>query len=305
MKSQILSHPHLILIITAVLGGTIARFLTLREDYRQYPSFPNGYLNQAFLGLVSATLGAFVVPSVMTNNLTAVTFLALAITQFQGVRKIELDSLKLLEETEYARRGNAYIDGIAKTFESRNYISLLVSLTISIIMEALSKQSTPIRIGWGLFGAAVIFLLLTRMTKGTIIADLADVKPAQITIKNNELFADDIFVTNRIGIERGQEMILEEGLAIIITPKEQHYRIPLENYGQREAILFEITRALGLKRYHFSRKSYKDGRVAYVAVPILKDLHRMIQVARHAPVLESTKKTHFFLKKWEERHGRS
>jgi uncharacterized protein len=56
-------------------------------------------------------------------------------------------------------------------------------------------------------------MLLTRMTKGTIIANIADVKPAQITIKNNELFADDIFVTNRIGIERGQEMILGEGLA--------------------------------------------------------------------------------------------
>jgi hypothetical protein len=305
MRSQILSTPNLILIITAIIGGTLARLIILREDYRQYPTYPNGFLSHASLGLVAATLGSVFVPSIMSNNFTAATFLTLAITQFQSVRKLEQDSLTSLEETEYTKRGSAYIDGIAKTFEARNYIALFVSLTISIIGAMLEHDHLFFRIGMGLLGGIVIFIVLSRFSKGKIVSDLAEVKPAKINIKNNELFVDDFFVTNRIGISRGQDMILKEGLAAIITPKENHYRITLDNYGQRQAILFEITRTLGLKRYHYTRKNYEDGRIAFVVVPIIHDIETMVLSIQRTPILETVQKNHKFFKKRGKHSGRS
>ncbi len=296
MPQQLLSVSNVYLIVIAILGGTLARLATIREDYRQYPTFPNGYLNQFMFGFMASTLGAVSVPALMTNNFTAVTFLGLAITQFQSVRKLELTSLQLLEETEYTKRGNAYIDGISKTFEARNYIALLVSLTISIFMEVLSGRSEVLRIIVSLVAAGILFGLITRFTKGKKINDLAEVRAANVSIKGDELYVDDIYVSNRIGIERGQEMILSEGLAVVVVPRHQHYRVTLDNYGQRQAILFEITRSLGVKRYHYTRKNYEDGRIAFFVVPILKEIDTMIDVIQNTPVLESTLKSHLFLK---------
>lgn len=303
MRAQILSTPNLYLIIIAVIGGTIARLATLREDYRQYPSVPNGYLGQVVLGFISSTLGAVSIPALMTNNFTAVTFLTLALTQFQNVRKQEQSSLQLLEETEYTKRGHAYIDGIAKTFEARNYISLFVALTIGIIMQIMESQDSGVRIVTGLVGGLIIYFGLTRFSKGKIIADIAEVKEGKVIVRDNELYVDDMFISNKIGVERGQKMILQEGLAVVVSPKEQHYRIALDNYGQRQAILFEITRSIGVKRYHFTRKSYEDGRIVFFVVPLYGNIKKMIEVARHTPVLESSNKSHTFLKKWEDRHG--
>lgn len=296
MRIQLLALPYVYLIVTAIIGGTLARIATIREDYRQYPSFPNGYLNQIMFSFVASTLGAVSVPAIMTSNFTAVTFLGLAITQFQSIRKFTLTSLQLLEETEFTKRGNAYIDGIAKTFEARNYISLIVSITIAICMEVLQHENLFFRILLSFLLASLVFLGIKRFTKGKKINDLADVREGIISIKNNELFVDDIFVSNRIGTERGQDMILNEGLAVVVTPKHQHFRISLDNFGQRQAILFEITRSLGVKRYHYTRKNYEDGRIVFVVVPILRKIATMIEVVKNTPVLESTIKSHLFLK---------
>ncbi|WP_433744708.1 YIEGIA domain-containing protein [Falsibacillus pallidus] len=296
MKEQILTMPHLIQIITAIAGGTAARLFVLREDFRQYPTYPNGYLSHAVMGFVAATLGAVLVPALMTNNLTSVTFLTLAITQFQNVRKIEQTSLQLLEETEYTKRGNAYIDGISKTFEARNYIALIVSLVIAATMEIMDDNASLIRIPAGLAAGGIVYIWMKNFSKGKVISDIASVEAGEISIKNDELFVDDIFVSNRIGIERGQEMILEEGLAVVLTPKSDHFRISLDNYGQRQAILFEITRSLGIKRYHYTRKDYIDGRIVFVVVPILQNINRMITSVENTPLLESIQKNHKFLK---------
>lgn len=304
MRAQILSTPHLILIIIGIIGGTLARVLILREDYRQYPTYPNGVLSQIALGFVASTLGAIFIPAIMTNNVTAATFLALAITQFQGVRKLEQDSLKSLEETEYTKRGSAYIDGISKTYEARNYIALFVALTISVIAESLETMPVFIRISLGILGGILIFLILVRFSKGKTISDFAVVNQAKIIIKNNELYADDMFISNRIGSIRGQEMILQEGIAVILSPKQEHYRIFLDNFGQRQAILFEITRTLGLKRYHFTRKDYSNGRIAFVIVPIIHNIDNMISSILRTPVLETVQKNHKYLQKRRNNCGR-
>ncbi|MCA5010925.1 YIEGIA domain-containing protein, partial [Clostridioides difficile] len=101
-----------------------------RIDTRQNPSYPTGGFINIVIGILASFLGAVAIPSLLNKEFTAVTFIALAIQHFRDVRKTEKESLEDLEKTEYSKRGAAYIDGIAKTYESRNYLSLLTSLFV-------------------------------------------------------------------------------------------------------------------------------------------------------------------------------
>ncbi|GAA3328919.1 hypothetical protein GCM10020331_074840 [Ectobacillus funiculus] len=98
MNAQWISHEHIVMIVTAIIVGTLARILNIKEDFRQYPSYPNGYMIHLVTGFIAAALGAVAIPALMTKNFIAVTFLSLAIQQFRDVRKSERDSLKDLEK---------------------------------------------------------------------------------------------------------------------------------------------------------------------------------------------------------------
>lgn len=292
---QALITNDLTIIIAAVIMGTVARIWILKEDYRQYPSYPNGYLIHIVTGFVAASLGAVAIPALISKNFIAVTFLTLALQQFRDVRKMEKESLNDLENTEYTYRGDAYIDGIAKTFEARNYIAFItafsVSLTITIISINLWINMT---IGI-LVGISVIYFL-NQFTKGRTIGDIAKVEEGKIEIKDSNLFVNGIFISNLLGTDNAEKLSKEEGLAVVITPNEEHFRIALDNFGQRQAALFEATRALGNKRYHFTRKDYENGSVVITLVPIKHDSNAFIEVIKKCPLLESVKKSHRVMK---------
>jgi len=286
---------YLALILTAIFVGTVARLLTLKIDYRQYPSHPNGYMIHLVIGFIAASLGAFAVPAVMTGNYTAVTFLTLALQQFRDVRKIEKESLKDLESTEFTPRGDAYIDGIAKTFESRNYIALVVSLVTGVIIQATKSLAPDFNLMLGALAGGIVFLLLKNFSQGKTVGDIVQVALGQVEIKDNELLVDGIFVSNLVGTKNAQELITQEGVAVVLEPIAAHYRVALDNFGQRKAILFEATRTLGVKRYHFTRKDFASGKVIIFFVPILRDEEKLIRVVRNTPLLESVKKSHALL----------
>ncbi|UOR14140.1 YIEGIA family protein [Halobacillus amylolyticus] len=282
-------------IVVAVLLGTLARALVLKEDYRQYPSYPNGLLINIITGFVAAALGAVAIPALMSKNYIAVTFLTLALQQFRDVRKMEKESLSDLEYTEYTYRGNAYIDGIAKTFESRNYIAFITAFFTSLTITIL-PFNLWVNVMAGIIAGLTVFYFLKRFTKGKSIGDIAQVKPGKIEVKNSSLFVDGIFVSNLLGTDNAEKLFKEEGLAVVIYPKEDHFRINLDNFGQRQAALFEATRALGNKRYHFSRKDYEKGRVVITLVPIKQDIDALVEVVKKCPLLESAKKSHNVMK---------
>ncbi|PLS08595.1 YIEGIA family protein [Neobacillus cucumis] len=286
-----LARDQVILILTALIIGTIARIITIKEDFRQYPSYPNGYLIHMLLGFVAAALGAVAIPALMTKNFIAVTFLTLAIQQFRDVRKSERDSLKDLENTEFAYRGEAYIDGISKTFESRNYFSLIVALGTGITIQIVNSKSDLINIISGAIVGFILIYLLKRFSKGKTIGDIAEVKEGKIEVKNHELFVDGIYVSNLLGTENASKLFQEEGMAAVIYPKKEHTRVTLENFGQRQAALFEATKTLGVKRYHFTRRDFNDGRVVITLVPIIRDIDGLIEVVKKTPLLESSKKS--------------
>lgn len=291
MKAEWISTEHIVMIITAIIMGTLARIFTIKEDFRQYPSYPNGYLIHLVTGFISAALGAVAVPAIMTKNFIAVTFLALAIQQFRDVRSVEKESLKDLEEAEYTFRGNAYIDGVAKTFESRNYFALVVALSTAITMQFLHTHNNWISVSVGSIVGLIIFYVLKRFSKGKTIGDIAEVVPGHIEIKDLDLYVDDIFVSNLLGTDQAKSLFEKEGLAVIIKPRQEHLRLTLDHFGQRQAALFEATRAIGLKRYHFTRRDFEKGGFIITLIPIMKDMDRLIEAVKKTPLLESVKKS--------------
>ncbi|MDH5159653.1 YIEGIA family protein [Heyndrickxia oleronia] len=291
MKQEWISHEHIIMIITAIIVGTLARIFSLKEDFRQYPSYPNGYLIHIVTGFISAALGAVAIPALLTKNFVAVTFLAIAIQQFRDVRKAEKESLTDLENTEYVFRGNAYIDGIAKSFESRNYFSLVVSFVTALTIQIVNSKSDWINILVGCIVGLVIFYILKRFSKGKTIGDIAEVEQGQIEVRDSELYVNDLFVSNLIGSDYASQLFNNEGLAVIITPHEYQFSLTLNNLGQRQAALFEAARAVGVKRYHFTRKDFETGKVILAIVPLMNDIDRIIEAVKKTPLLESVKKS--------------
>ncbi|MTI55851.1 YIEGIA family protein [Geosporobacter ferrireducens] len=287
-----ISPEMLILIITATFIGTFSRILSIKLDYRQYPNYPNGYLIHAVTGGLAAALGAFIIPSLMAKEFTAVTFLALGIQHFRDVRKIERESLLDLEGQEYTRRGEAYIDGIAKIFEARNYIALLVSFATALTIQLLQKlMNVPawIEVVCGSIVGLTLFYMLKRHTERQKVQDIATITEGKIEIKGSDLYVDDMLVSNLMGREEAKEWFLKDGLAAVIHPNHEHYQIPLLNSGQRQAILFEVTRRMGQRKI-YSVQNPSNGKIIIAFVPIIKNFNLLKETISLTPLLETVKK---------------
>lgn len=285
-----LSIQDIYIIVTGIVMGTTARLITLKVDFRQIPSYPSAYFNNIILGLIASALGAIAIPAILAKDFVAVTFLTVGVQQFREVRTTERESLGKLEHTEYAQRGEAYIDGIAKTFESRNYISLVTSLLSVLVMKIINRPEIIIDVVSGILSGLLVILFCYRFTKGKIIGDICKVQIGKIDVKNSELYVDDMFVTNYLGTDQSRDLFIKEGIAVVLEPKDPLNRVTLENYGQRQAILFESIRTLGVKRYKFMRRSFSTGKVIIAFVPIINDPDKLISAVIHTPILENSRK---------------
>ena len=284
------------MLVTGILIGTAARLFTLKVDMRQIPSYPSAYFNNVIFGFIASALGAIAVPAIAARDFTAVTFLTLAVTQFREVRTAELESLGKLEHTEYAMRGKAYIDGIAKTFESRNYISLLSAFFSVLVMKLIGLGTVWLGVVCGAGAGIAVTYLCYRFTKGRTVGQLFDIAAGAIDVRGSELYVDGIYVTNYLGTDRSRALFMAEGLAVVVSPRDGASRITLENYGQRQAILFEAVRALGVKRYKFMRRDFNSGKVAIALVPILRDPKRLSAAVANTPILENSRKIQRIMK---------
>ena len=113
-------------VILGMIAGFLARLYMLRTDYRNYPSYPHGYIIHLSLGAIAASLASIALPALLEEEYTAITFLVLCAQQFRDIRNMERETLMKLEENTLVPRGLDYIEGIAKVFESRNYLVMLV-----------------------------------------------------------------------------------------------------------------------------------------------------------------------------------
>lgn len=278
--------------LTVVLStgaGFLARLYMLRSDYRQYPGYPHGYVTHLSLGFIAAALGAVAIPALVEKEFTAVTFLALAAEQFREIRSMERESLGALEDGELVPRGKDYIEGIAKVFEARNYLVMLVSLAASAATQFL---------GWPYgVGAALVTLAISEyLMKGPIIGDIAQVVPAEPVFEGSVLKVEGIEIMN-VGLPAMREKLLRDGLAVVIKPKDDNARATLHSTGQRQAIAHVAASILGTKKdvdlLEFTpllRKDPDTGRIALFMVPAEKDMECLVEAVRRAPVLESARR---------------
>jgi hypothetical protein len=247
------------------------------------------------MGMVASALGAVAIPALLAKDFVAVTFLSLAIQQFREIRKQEKESLEKLEHTEFSKRGDAYIDGIAKTYEARNYISFVTAFTTVLVLKIVSAKSFAVNLLIAVIVGLASVYLLKLLTKGKRVGDICSVNEGKIEIKGSELYVDGLFITNTLGTDRSRELFMQEGVAFVIKPNQEKSRITLDNIGQRQAILFEAIRSFGVKRYKFTRRNYREGFVVIAFVPIIRDPAAIVNVIRQTPILENSRKIHIIM----------
>lgn len=274
-----------------VLMGTLARLFMLRSDYRQYPGYPHGFVTHISLGFIAAALGSVGIPALAEKQFAAVTFLALAAQQFREIRNMERESLAALEEGELVTRGHDYIEGIAKVFEARNYLVMLTSLATSASGFFTGQPLIAVIVG-------VLFIIIAeRLMKGPVIGDIAIVEAGKLYFKGPLLMVEQIDFMN-IGLPHMREKIMQDGLGVIIKPKNDNARATVHNMGQRQAIAHVAATILGTKKdidtpefTPLVRKDVDTGQIALFIVPAEKDIESLIAAVERVPVLESAKRS--------------
>ncbi|WP_352419928.1 YIEGIA family protein [Proteiniborus sp.] len=286
------------IIVPSIIIGFLSRTSMLRVDYRQYPSYPQGVFSHLTLGMIAASLGSVAVPAIVANEFAAFTFLSLAAQQFRDVRNLERQSLDNIEPTELVQRGTAYIEDIAKAFEARNYVTMLVSLISSIGIYVLIKLgiSKKYSIIVGAIIGIVAFYIFNKAISRQIIEDIAEVKPAKISFNGAFLLINDIVIMN-IGLEASREIYLKNGIAVEITPNDENGITTLANIGQRQAIIHNASVLLGLRKdvdepdfTPIARRDPHTGNVVMAIVALEPDVECLVEAVKKTLVLESAKR---------------
>lgn len=282
-------------VVMGSLSGTLARWLMLRIDYRQYPSYPQGLTIHMALGAVAAFLGAVVAPAVAAREFAAASFVALAATQFREVRDMERQTLLNLEGSELVPRGAAYIEGIARVFEARNYLAMLTGLGASCAVVIAGAVGVGL---WEsvLLAAAVSLaagLLIKGGVEGPHVGDLAHAEIVPIEFDGPLLTVAGVVVMN-IGLAEVRERYLREGLAVLLRPKNPDASATLANIGQRQAIAHDASTLVGITKEldepYFTplvRRDGRSGNVVLTIVPAHKDPEALLEAVRRVPVLEA------------------
>ena len=215
-------------ILFGVVAGTLARLITLRSDYRQYPTYLHGRIIHLSLGFIAASLGALAIPALLEMEFTAVTFLTVAATQFRDVRNMERNTLTELDQFELVPRGSTYIEGIAISFEGRNYLVMFAAFLTTLAY-----------ITWGWFPSTVVGVLTIiaalSFMSGSALRDIVEIEESDISFDGAGLYVDNIYIMN-IGIEERQEEILKYGMGFILKPKNINVITTISNLGQQQAI---------------------------------------------------------------------
>lgn len=273
-------------IVFGVILGTIARILMLRTDYRQYPTYLHGKIIHVALGFIAASLGAVAIPALMEMNFTAVTFLTVAATQFREVRNMERNTLTEIDGYELVSRGKAYIEGIAISFESRNYLVILTAFV-----------GTLFYLIWNIYVAIVggiICLIISKILQsGSTMKDIVDIEYVTPHFEGAGLYVDNIYIMN-IGLPERQEEILKYGMGFVLKPKNINVVNTIAHLGQRQAILHDVSVSLGVFRdsgtpalVPLIKRDLDDGRIGVFILPQIRDREKAIEIIGAVPVLET------------------
>lgn len=273
-------------ILFGVVVGTATRIYMLRTDYRQYPTYLHGKIIHVALGFIAAGLGTVAIPSILEEEFTAITFLTLAASQFRDVRNMERNTLNELDNYELVPRGKTYIEGIAIAFESRNYLVIFTSFlsTLGYLL---------FNIWGGLIAAVISIYISTKLMSGSRLGKIVEVEYFEPRFEGPGLYVDNIYIMN-IGLPERQKEVLRYGMGFILTPKNFNGRTTIANLGQRQAILHDVSNALGVYRdsgtpalVPLAKRDLNDGRVGVFILPQENDIEKAIKIIKKVPTLEN------------------
>ncbi|MDF1507711.1 YIEGIA family protein [Robertmurraya sp. DFI.2.37] len=286
-------------ILLGIIIGTLTRVYMLRTDYRQYPTYLHGKIIHIALGFIAAGLGALAVPSILEEDFTAVTFLTIAASQFREVRNMERNTLTEMDSYELVPRGKTYIEGIAIAFESRNYLVIFTSLltTLGYILTNL----------WGgLLVGVIAFFLSKILMAGGKLEDIVEIEYVEPRFDSSGLYVENIYIMN-IGLPERRKEVLRYGMGFILKPKNFDSRSTIANLGQRQAILHDVSTALGVYRdsgtpalVPLAKRDLDDGRIGIFVLPQERDIERAIEIIGKVPTLENAIRMPTERKKKEE-----
>jgi len=277
--------------ILGLAAGVLSRLLSLKSGRRDYPGYPSGYVIQLAMALIAALIGSAIVTALVAKQLTAATFLTLAATQFYNMRQSERKTLEQEEKLILVPRGPSYIEGIARTYEARNFLAMLVALAVS----GLTALGGPVA---GILAGVAVTVLAQQMMAGGVVGDVIDVNPGVIRFtKESLLYVDDVMLME-VGLPHSRQRWLAEGYGIILTPKGPRGQAVLWNIAQRQAITHEAATAVGVQKDMgypeqgaLTRMELPNatGRAALGLIPVDRDLQKLVKAIRQTPLLESGK----------------
>ncbi|MCL5115747.1 MAG: YIEGIA family protein [Firmicutes bacterium] len=276
--------------IIGFVAGFLSRILYLRSGKSHYPGYPSGYISQVALAIIAALIGSSIIVSLLGKEFTAATFLTLAATQFRDVRTTERQTLEKEESLILVGRGAGYIEGIAITYEARNFLAMLVALASSLVAE------------WndiaGIIAALVFIIVGEKFMSGPRIGQLIDVKPADLRFEKGTLLYVGPVMMMEVGLPDSRERYRSQGLGVILTPKNPRGEAALWNISQRQAIAHEAAVAVGVQK----DVGYPEqgtlcrmdmpkgtGSAGLTIIPVERDIDKLIRAIEQTPVLESGK----------------
>ena len=266
--------------------GFFDRLYLLCSDYRSYPSYPHGYVIHLSLGAIAAALAAVAIPALLVKEYTAITFLVLCAQQFRDIRNMERETLLKLEDSQLVPRGADYIEGIAKVFEARNYLVMMVALVTTGGIIFLEVRA-------GVLLGILAIIASHILMSGQKIGEIAEVREGRVSFDGPLLMVDDIVIMN-VGEKKARTKILSEGVGLILTGKGDNGRAALNNLGQRQAILHDIAAIIGSKAEigepsytPMARKNVDTGAIGIYFLPNERDIEGLIKAVKRTPLLES------------------
>lgn len=278
-------------LVVATLAGFLARLYMLRRDYRQYPSYPQGWAIHLFLGFIGGAIGAVIVPAVLEGDYSAISFLLLAASQFREVRNVERQTLASMEATEMVKRGTGYIEGIARVFEARNYLAIWVALSVAIASELLVSIGLW-RVGVSAVVGVILAMGLVRLMQGDQICDIATVELSEIKFDGGLVLIGETVMMN-VGLPDSRKVYEERALAGIIRPNGPNAKATLANLGQMQAIAHDVSSMIGVymdvgeqEFIPMVRRSPSTGSLHVLMVPSERDEDAFLAAIRRVPILE-------------------
>ncbi|MGI6663497.1 MAG: YIEGIA domain-containing protein [Bacillota bacterium] len=124
--------------------------------------------------------------------------------QFRSIRGMERDSLKALEDNELVPRGTEYIENIARVFETRYYIVIVVAAATALgVLAAVSAHG-------GRLGRRGLHVGRRPHSGRDHRRDGRVWRAAPVAVRGSDVWVGDILIFS-VGLKESQEFIREMG----------------------------------------------------------------------------------------------